>query len=109
MIYCDRLRLNQVIDNIINNSYKYANTDIEVRYQEREKDIVIEIRDYGTNFQPADLPLIFEKYYRGGNASHQSGTGLGLYLAKLFMEGMNGEIECKVDQGFVVILTIKKV
>ena len=109
LIYCDCLRLNQVIDNIINNSYKYANTDIEVTYHEGNHSIEVEIRDFGANFTAKELPLVFEKYYRGENASNQSGSGLGLYLAKIFMKGMDGEIECRLDQGFVVKLTIKKV
>lgn len=108
LIYCDRLRLNQVIDNIVNNSYKYAGTDIEVAFHEREHFIEIEIRDFGNTLSPTNMPLIFEKYYRGENASNQSGSGLGLYLAKLFMEGMKGEIECKLEGGFVVKLNIKK-
>lgn len=39
LIYCDRLRLNQVFDNIINNSYKYAGTDIDISFQEKEQAI----------------------------------------------------------------------
>lgn len=109
LIYCDKLRLNQVIDNIINNSYKYADTDIDVTYSEQENYITIEIRDYGKNVPEGELPLVFEKFYRGENAASHSGSGLGLYLAKQFMKGMMGEIECFCDHGFVVILTIKKV
>lgn len=109
LIYCDKLRLNQVIDNIINNSYKYAESDIDIIYSENQKYIVIEIRDFGTSNPEGDIPLVFEKFYRGENATTHSGSGLGLYLAKQFMKGMEGEIECFVDKGFVVILTVKKV
>jgi signal transduction histidine kinase len=109
LIYCDNLRLNQVIDNVINNSYKYANTDINVSYKEESDYISIEIRDYGHNVESLELPLVFEKFYRGKNAISHSGAGLGLYLAKQFMEGMDGSITCHVDQGFIVTLRIKKV
>lgn len=109
LIYCDNLRLNQVIDNVINNSYKYANTDIHVSYNEESDYISIEIRDYGDNVESLELPLVFEKFYRGKNAISHSGAGLGLYLAKQFMEGMDGSITCHVDQGFVVTLKITKV
>jgi signal transduction histidine kinase len=108
LIYCDNLRLNQVIDNIINNSYKYAGTDIHVTFGEEDEHISVEIRDYGENVTSLELPLVFEKFYRGGNAAAHSGSGLGLYLAKLFMEGMDGSITCYVDHGFVVMLKIKK-
>ncbi len=109
LIYCDQLRLNQVIDNIINNSYKYAGTDIDVFFKENGESIEIEIRDYGNGISESEIPLVFEKFYRGENASAHSGAGLGLYLAKKFMEGMDGVVQCRVDQGFIVKLTIKKV
>lgn len=108
LIYCDNLRLNQVIDNVINNSYKYANTAIQVAYSEEEEYITVEIKDFGENHDSIELPLVFEKFYRGGNATSHSGAGLGLYLAKQFMEGMDGSITCFVDHGFVVTLKIKK-
>lgn len=108
LIYCDKLRLNQVIDNIIQNSYKYADTNIDVTFYENRHSIEIEIRDYGCSISESDLPLVFEKFYRGANASSHSGSGLGLYLAKQFMEGMNGAVECRVEDGFIVKLVIKK-
>lgn len=109
LIHCDGLRLTQVIDNIINNSYKYAGTDIDVTFFEDETSLAIEIRDHGNSIGEWDLPLVFTKFYRGENATPHSGTGLGLYLAKQFMEGMGGGIECMSDQGFVVKLYIRKV
>ncbi len=108
LIYCDKLRLNQVIDNVINNSYKYANSRIDISYGENERFIEIVIRDYGTGINETDMPLIYEKFFRGENSASHSGSGLGLYLAKVFMEGMQGSIECRVDKGFVVKLMIKK-
>ncbi len=109
LIYCDKLRLNQVIDNVVNNSYKYADTDIDVTFYEREPFIEMEIRDHGSSLLEGDLPLVFEKFFRGDNAASHSGSGLGLYLAKQFMKGMEGAIECSLDDGFVVRLMIKKV
>lgn len=109
LIYCDKLRLSQVIDNIVNNSYKYADTDIDVTYHENPKSIEIEIRDYGNSLSEEDLPLVFEKFYRGKNATSHSGSGLGMYLAKLFMQGMEGGIDCRIERGFVVKLIIKKI
>jgi signal transduction histidine kinase len=61
---------------------------------------VIEIEDNGRGIAEEDLPRIFEKFYRGGNsgggaqpnAEEVPGIGLGLNLAKVLIEGMNGEI-----------------
>ncbi len=109
LIYADKLRLNQVIDNIINNSYKYANTDIYVTFKEEELGITIMIADKGQTVKEDEIPLLTEKYYRGENSEGKSGSGLGLFLSKLFMEGMEGELQCYYDNGFVVEIYLKKV
>ncbi len=109
LIYADQLRLNQVIDNIITNSYKYANTPIDVRFEQEIDGIRMWIRDRGEGVSTEELPLITEKFYRGQNTKGQSGSGLGLYLSKLFMKGMYGEMDCYNDNGFVVVLFLKRV
>jgi signal transduction histidine kinase len=108
LILCDKLRLTQVIDNLLNNSAKYAKTPIHITYQDSKEILLIEIRDFGTAITEEELPLLCEKFYRGSNATAQSGSGLGLYLSKQFMEGMGGSLLCEKDHGFVVTLTLRK-
>ncbi|MBP1756902.1 MAG: histidine kinase [Firmicutes bacterium] len=108
LILCDKLRLTQVIDNLLTNSAKYAKTPIHISYQETKDHLLLEVRDFGTTVEDLDLPLVCEKFYRGGNAVAQSGSGLGLYLSKQFMEGMGGELRCEKDHGFVVHLALQK-
>ncbi|MBQ2320572.1 MAG: HAMP domain-containing histidine kinase [Lachnospiraceae bacterium] len=113
LIYADKLRLNQVIDNVINNSYKYADTDIDIDFSEiteaEREGIVITLHDYGNGVSDEDMPLITEKFYRGANSDGCEGSGLGLYLSQLFMSEMEGELNCYNDNGFVVKIIIKKV
>lgn len=109
LVYMDTLRLKQVIDNIVNNSYKYAGTQIDVSFQEQSDGIIVEIRDYGSGVSEEELPMITEKYYRGKNGKGKSGAGLGLFLVKYFMDNMRGGFECYTDHGFVVNLFIRKV
>lgn len=109
LVYMDRLRFSQVIDNIVNNSYKYAGTPIEVVFGEENGGIWAEIRDSGPGVSTEELPLITGKFYRGSNTAGKSGSGLGLYLAGMFMERMGGGMECCSDGGFVVKLFLKKV
>ena len=113
LIKCDPLRLGQVIDNIISNSYKYAGTEIDVRFDmnEPEKILGIKVRDYGSGVNDNELPLVCEKFYRGSQETvkNSAGSGLGLYLARQFMEGMGGTFECYNENGFVVELRIKLV
>lgn len=106
LIVCDALRLSQVIDNVINNSRKYANTRIEVRGTLEQGYLTLRIKDFGPGIAEDDLPLLCSKFYRGSNSITVTGSGLGLYLANVFMEGMNGHLEVYNEQGFVVALSI---
>ena len=107
LIYCDSLRTTQVFDNIIGNSYKYSEGDIVVTFELEEKSLKVCVRDLGDGVPEEELPLVFEKFYRGQNTHKKSGSGLGLYLSKQFMEGMGGSIEAYNNKGFVVELRFK--
>lgn len=122
LVYMDKIRMEQVIDNIIGNSHKYAGTDIRVSFSnvkyESVKDdgkkntenfIKIKISDEGPGVPEDELPLITEKYYRGRDVKEKTGYGLGLYLVKMYMEKQGGGIEYYNENGFVVELLIKKV
>lgn len=109
LVWMDRLRLRQVIDNVVSNSWKYAGTLVTVLFFETDQSLGIRIRDEGAGVETDELVLLGEKFYRGSNAKGKSGSGLGLYLAKLFMERMYGEIHFWQEEGFVVELSLKKV
>ena len=119
LIFIDRLRMEQVIDNIVGNSYKYAGTDIHVTFCEVEAPAVegkpvnrflkITVRDSGPGVDEEELPLITEKFRRGKNSKEKQGYGLGLYLVKHYMEKQGGGMEYYNDNGFVVELLVKKV
>ena len=107
-IYIDKMRMQQTFDNIINNSYKYANTKIDINIELIEDYLKIEFRDYGSGVDEFDLPLLKEKYKRGSNVTDEDGAGLGLYLANYFMENMNGKLElANANPGFIVKIYIR--
>ena len=117
LVYMDKRRMEQVIDNVIGNSYKYAGTDIHVSFAQTDdilmadgskgRFIRITIKDDGPGVNPEDLPLIAEKYYRGRNSTEQTGYGLGMYLTKKYMEEQGGGMEYYNDNGFVVELLLR--
>ncbi|AWW27202.1 HAMP domain-containing sensor histidine kinase [Acetobacterium sp. KB-1] len=113
LICCDPLRLEQVIDNVISNAYKYADTAIDIWFNldKNKQYLEVKIRDYGDGVNPDECPLVFEKFFRGSGEAVQNtpGSGLGLYLARQFMTGMDGSIHCYNADGFVVELCIKVV
>ena len=107
-IYIDKLRLQQTLDNIFVNSYKYANTDIKVSAEVKDDHLILKVSDKGPGVKPEELPLLKEKYKRGGNSSSKEGAGLGLYLADYFMTNMDGRLEIRnEDPGLSVSLYIR--
>lgn len=103
----DQTRLSQVIGNVIGNSYKYADTEIEVSYEFQEHYLVMTIRDHGESVDPDELPLLTNKFYRGKkSAADKEGSGLGLYISRELMEKMQGELILSCKDGFVVSLLL---
>lgn len=108
IVLADSLRLQQVFDNVIKNSYKYAGTDISINAFIEEDYLFIEIRDFGKGVPERELPLLTGKFYRGQNTEKTDGYGLGLYLARYFMEQMAGGL-CPEnhESGFMVVLMLR--
>jgi len=94
LIHTDVKRLDQVIGNIISNSFKYADTRIDINYAVAEDYLEMQIRDYGPGVPSEELPLITNRFYRGKGVADtkKEGSGLGLYISKTLMEKMNGEL-----------------
>ena len=107
-VFIDKLRLQQVFDNIFMNSYKYADTSIKVTAEITGDYLVIRVADEGPGVKEEELPLLKEKFRRGSNANDKDGAGLGLFLADYFMEKMNGQLGIKnLDKGLEVSLYIR--
>lgn len=107
IILTDPLRMQQVLDNIISNSYKYAGTKVTIKSEIKHGYLELYIIDFGSGIEEEELPLLFNKYYRGKNVGGKNGSGLGLYISKYFMENMYGQISCyNRKDGFTVVLKI---
>jgi len=109
-VYFDKLRLQQVFDNIFMNSYKYADTKMHVTAEISEPYLVIRISDEGPGVKEEELPLLKERFARGSNAEGRDGAGLGLYLASCFMDKMDGKLGLRnLEPGFEVSVYIRLV
>ncbi|MDR4887805.1 HAMP domain-containing sensor histidine kinase [Fredinandcohnia sp. QZ13] len=108
ILLMDRLRMQQVIDNIISNSYKYAGTKVMIKSHINQGYLELDIQDFGPGISEDEVRLLFNKYFRGENIEGKNGSGLGLYISKYFMENMDGHISCyNRKDGFTVVLKIK--
>lgn len=107
LLYADHLRLQQVFDNIFANSYKYADTEIEITAYHDKDRLAISIEDHGGGVSPEELPLLRTKFKRGSNTENIEGAGLGLYISDYFMKEMHGELVTENGQnGLKVTVSI---
>lgn len=109
IINIDRKRMSQVIGNIISNSYKYADTQIDIHFQIAEKYLEMQLADHGPGVPPSEIDLITNKFYRGKDwqDTDKDGNGLGLYIARSLMTKMNGDLIAESDgTGLVITLVI---
>ena len=93
VIYADRKRINQIVENLINNSRKYAKTNVTVSLTQTDDMVSIHFRDKGPGIPDEDMPFITDKFYRGKNTGTENGSGLGLYIVKYIAERSGGSIE----------------
>jgi two-component system phosphate regulon sensor histidine kinase PhoR len=101
----DRRRLAEVLQNLLDNATQYtlARGKIAVSAEARDGEVVFTVADTGIGIPTADLPRIFERFYRvdAARSRELGGTGLGLSIAKHIVEVHGGRIwvESEVGRG----------
>jgi len=102
-IHVDPERINQVLNNIITNSFRYSgdNAKIDVDIHESGRFYMVYITDNGIGIPREDLRRVFERFYRVDKARSRElgGTGLGLSIAKEIMEAHGGRINVSSELG----------
>jgi signal transduction histidine kinase len=103
-IVADPDRLRQVLNNLTSNAVKYSpdGGSIVVRCRERgTHHVVIEVVDHGIGIPPDQIDRLFQKFQRVRSDEHNriSGTGLGLYICRLIVEGHGGQIWVESELG----------
>lgn len=93
-VMIDPLLLNHAITNIITNAFKYSTgrQGPVITLSFYEKTFSISVKDYGIGIPADDQAKIFQAFYRAGNASLVEGTGLGMFIAKRFIELHKGKV-----------------
>lgn len=96
----DRHRLTQVLVNLISNAIKYGNgKPVTVTIGAGEDSAWVEVKDQGLGISRENIGRIFERYERVGNHQGISGLGLGLWIVKKILEGMQAEITVSSREG----------
>lgn len=92
-------RLNQILYNLITNAIRYTTpgTAILLKTEAAGENVRLLIADEGPGIAPEDLPHVFEQFYRGDKSRNRAlgGSGIGLSLAKSFVEAQGGSIRAE--------------
>jgi signal transduction histidine kinase len=102
--YADAQRLEQIVSNLLSNAIRHTPPGglVAVAVSAEPQAIRIDVRDTGEGIEPAALPRIFERFYRGreGNGeAGRDGAGLGLALVKELAEAMGGSVSVESTVG----------
>lgn len=103
-VVCDKGRIEQVFNNLINNAVKYSpiGSKVTVGYEvANATDVTIWVQDEGCGIEQAEQEHIFEQFSRGTDqvCSHIEGLGLGLYLCRSIVQQHGGKIWLKSQPG----------
>lgn len=110
----DRLRLFQVLQNLVQNAIKYspAGGIVQLTVEPRDTTVQIATKDEGIGIPQAELSQLFQRFYRATNvdAQHFSGLGVGLYVVKELVTLHGGTVEAESEEGqgstFIVTLPL---
>lgn len=101
LLSLDPDRIAEVMQNLIGNAVKYSGSDLKISisfFMEEAKPrmLVVMVKDNGIGIEAADLPFVFDLFYRGNKARTQDtpGSGLGLHITRYLVEQHGGRIEC---------------
>lgn len=111
-VEADAIRLRQVFANLIDNAIKYTPESgrVDVSLENREKEVIVIVRDNGIGIPEADRDKIWQRLYRGDKSRSRKGLGLGLSLVKAIVEAHGGTatVHSKTGQGSEFHVTLPR-
>lgn len=106
----DDLRLEQVLNNVLDNALKHTpeGGEIGLSAAADTDHVILRVEDNGSGISPADLPHVFERFYRADKARTRElgGTGLGLSIVKHIMHLHGGRVEAQSTMGHGTTITL---
>ncbi|MEZ7506130.1 PAS domain S-box protein [Flavobacterium sp. Arc2] len=111
-VFADQKLMEYSLINLLNNAFKYSKGSVNVVFNlfELESSITVEIIDFGIGIPEEDQRKLFNTFFRASNTNGIPGTGLGLYIVKIFTERNSGLItlESKLGKGTKITLQFPK-
>lgn len=104
----DKKLVRNILFNLISNALKFSpdGQEVEVLVQSQNSSVKIQVKDHGIGITEQDQKHLFERFFRGHNATHIQGTGLGLNIVAKYTELMNGTIDFESKENIGTTITI---
>ena len=103
MVSADKMRIQQVIYNLIDNAIKFSptNADIEVDVSDKNDKVFVSVKDYGIGISPENQTKIWDRFYKADDSrgKDKKGTGLGLAIVKEIINAHNENINVVSTEG----------
>lgn len=95
----DRVRIEQVLTNLLSNAMRHGGGSIEVRIEAVGDEVVLAVRDHGPGIPEEDATAIFGRFARAASSQRHGGLGLGLYVARQLVEAHGGTVTAENAPG----------
>jgi len=108
VVNSDRMRLEQVLENLVTNAIKYgAGKPIQVRVEGYPSGVRLVVRDQGIGIEQENLARIFERFERAVSERNYGGLGLGLYITRTIVQALGGTIAVESNPGQGSVFTVE--
>jgi signal transduction histidine kinase len=108
-VTADRVRMRQVVANLVDNALKYTEPGghVTIRARQDGEQVLIAVRDSGAGIPPGEICDIWTRLYRGDRSRSQPGLGLGLSLVKAIVQAHEGQVDVQSEPGMGSIFTLR--
>jgi two-component system, OmpR family, sensor kinase len=109
LVWGSGILLERALDNIIANAIKFSpdHGHVDVDVEQDQQNAVVRIRDHGPGVPPEELGLLFRPFFRGTNAMHANGHGLGLAIVQRVVHVHGGEVTAQNAEGGGLAVTMR--
>ncbi|WP_179830249.1 PAS domain S-box protein [Spirosoma fluviale] len=105
-VLVDKKLMHHILTNLLMNAIKFSTKHVGLTLTYSSTDVKIAVSDQGIGIPKEDLPHLFDKFFRAGNAVSYQGSGLGLAICQEYTNLMNGQIDVLSKEGAGTTITI---
>lgn len=82
----------RIIQNLVSNAIKYSTGYVSIELKEFEEHVIFNIRNSASDLTQEDLKYLFDRFYTVDKSRNRSGSGLGLFIVKVLLDKIDGEV-----------------